>query len=101
MSKQIKLRCVDFTLVELFKQFDERGETIKEIIFQEIEKDNGRKIDKYNFAGGQASILPSKSNIRVLETEQETKIGDDKVFITRYYTGKSGELEVVSKNISY
>ena len=99
MSKQIKLRCVDFTLVELFKQFDERGETIKEIIFQEIEKDNSR--DKYNFAGGQASILPSKSNIRVLETEQETKIGDDKVYITRFYTGKSGELEVVSKNISY
>jgi len=99
MSKQIKLRCVDFTLVELFKQFEEKGEVITEIVFQEIEKDGSH--DKYSFAGGHASILPSKSNIRVLETEQETKIGDDKVYITRFYTGKSGELEVVSKKISY
>ena len=99
MSKQIELRCVDFTLVELFKEFDKKGETIQRIVFQEIEKDKTN--DKYSFAGGMATILPSKSNIRVLETEQETEIGDDKVYITRFYTGKSGELEVVSKKISY
>ena len=100
MSKQIKLRCVDFTLIKLFKDFEQKGEVIKEIVFQEIDKEGSH--DKYNFSGGQASILPSKSNIRVLETKQETKIGDDKVYITRFYTGKSGEeLEVVSKRISY
>ena len=105
MSKQIKLRCVDFTLVELFKEFEQKGEVIKEIVFQEKDKDSSTNdksyTDKYNFSGGQASILPSKSNIRVLETQQETKIGDDKVYITRFYTGKSGELEVVNKRISY
>ena len=99
MSKKIELRCVDFTLVQLFKEFEERGEVIKRIVFQDIDKDGSH--DKYSFAGGMATILPSKSNIRVLETEQETTIGDDKVYITRFYTGKSGELEVVSKNISY
>jgi hypothetical protein len=100
MAKQIKLRCVDFTLVELFKEFEQRGEVIKEIVFQEKDKD--MSLDKYSFTGGQASIMPSKSNIRVLETQQETKINDDKVYITRFYTGKSGEeLEVVSKRISY
>lgn len=99
MSKKIELRCVDFTLVQLFKEFEERGEVIKRIVFQDIDKDGSH--DKYSFAGGMATILPSKSNIRVLETEQETKIGDDKVYITRFYNGKSGELEVVSKNISY
>ena len=99
MSKQIELRCIDFTLVKLFKEFDDRGEVIQRIVFQEIEKDGTD--DKYSFAGGMASILPSKSNIKVLETEQESVIGDDKVYITRLYTGKGEELEVVKKDISY
>ena len=99
MSKQIELRCVDFTLVKLFKEFEEKGEVIQRIVFQDIEKDNSR--DKYSFAGGQASILPSTSNIKILETEQQTEIGDDKVYITRFYTGKSGELEVYNKKINY
>ena len=107
MSKQIKLRCVDFALVELFKEFEQKGEVIKEIVFQEKDEDKDKDsnykayIDKYNFNGGQASILPSKATIRILETQQESLIGDDKVYITRYYTGKSGELEVISKRISY
>jgi hypothetical protein len=99
MSKQIELRCVDFTLVKLFKEFEEKGEVIQRIVFQEIEKDNSR--DKYSFAGGMATILPSRASIRILETEQETEIGDDKVYITRFYTGKSGELEVYNKKINY
>jgi len=99
MSKQIELRCVDFTLVKLFKEFEEKGEVIQRIVFQDIEKDNSR--DKYSFAGGFATILPSRASIRILETEQETEIGDDKVYITRFYTGKSGELEVYNKKINY
>ena len=99
MSKQIELRSIDFTLVKLFKEFEDRGEVIQRIVFQEIEKDGS--YDKYSFACGMASILPSKSNIKVLETEQETEIGDDKVYITTLYAGKGEELEVVRKDISY
>tara|TARA_R100001440_G_C2472994_1_gene111995 strand:+ start:274 stop:576 length:303 start_codon:yes stop_codon:yes gene_type:complete len=99
--KQIELRHVDFALIKLFNEFEQKGEVIQRIVFQEKDKDNSRSNDKYSFAGGQASILPCISNIRILETEQETKIGDDKVYITRFYTGKSGELEVYDKNITY
>lgn len=97
-KKSIEIEYVEM-IVKLVEQFKAKGETIKSITYKE-------DAQEFKFKNGVLEFNAFFSNISHFRTSSESKIDNEKVYITKWYRNTDtdsspAEYEVYHREISY